>query len=94
MSENWLPTPGVCQDTFMNIIMIRHPIDRLLSHYNHILRLCKKEKSNTCHDMLQKNDPQYFNHTIMIQSFDIISDNYIVRSLNNLEGYIKHLWVG
>jgi hypothetical protein len=90
MSENWLPTNGPCQDHFMNVVMIRNPIHRLVSHYSHVLRLCKeysRKFTYRCHVMLQKDNPHFFNHTIMMKYFDIISDNYIVRSLNTMQGY-------
>jgi hypothetical protein len=90
MSENWLPTNGPCQDHFMNVVIVRNPIHRLVSHYSHILRLCKRRTSNhthLCDVLLQKDNQHFFNHTIMMEYFDIISDNYIVRSLNTMQGY-------
>jgi hypothetical protein len=94
MSENWLPLGGVCQDDFMNLITIRNPMDRLVSQYSHILRVCKKinaKNSTRCDPLIVKpisnNSRSFFNLTNWMTHFDIVSDNYLVRSLSSREGY-------
>jgi hypothetical protein len=93
MSERWLPASGVCQNDFMNVIMIRNPMDRINSHYNHILLMCRmvnKDNTGLCESMFL-NQPNgtspIFNETIMMEYFDIASDNYITRTLSTLQGY-------
>jgi hypothetical protein len=93
MSENWLPTGGVCQDDFINVIMMRNPMERLLSQYSHILRLCEKvnpKNVELCDLMTFKptnSTMRLFNITTMMKYFDIVSDNYIARSLSTREAY-------
>ena len=99
MSENYLPNYGTpCDDgQFSNFIMLREPMERLLSHYNHIFPLgcnmdgpqtrnfCKSLLLNTTAD----NKIHVFNATLLAQAFDVITDNYYTRSLNNKEVYIS-----
>ena len=84
MSENWLPKGGfLCDDIFINIFPMRNPINRLLSHYQHIFSACLKSNDykKDCDKMLY--NEHYFNVTFMSKTFDIITDNYYTRSLND-----------
>ena len=111
MSENWLPYDGVCSEYFMNTIIVREPMSRLLSHYNHLLRECirrNKNQTQLCtsnmlldHDIDNSNeekngstDKKIFNVTAMTYHFDIITDNYYLRSLNTEHIYRKPLGFG
>ena len=99
MSENWLPEGGnLCQNYFSNIVVIRDPMRRVLSHYQHLYRACMSKKTtkglkrDQCHQMLHggiwnEESKNYFNLTFMMEWFDIVSDNYYVRSLNDQSVY-------
>ena len=81
MSENWLPNGGVCEHDFMNIILLRHPLERLLSHYRHLYYECVHHSPpDSCTSMLTEDG--YFDIDFMNKTFDIVTDNYNVRSLN------------
>jgi hypothetical protein len=88
MSENWLPKSGVCTQDFLNIIIFRHPMDRLLSHYRHIYNECIRKSGGpmSCSQMVMDGG-EYFDVDFMIETFDIITDNYYTRSLNGQSVY-------
>jgi hypothetical protein len=86
MSENWLPKGGVCQHGFLNVIVLRNPLERLRSHYQHLYDECIQHSSpGPCALML--NEDKSFNIDFMNRTFDIITDNYNVRSLNEQAVY-------
>jgi len=99
MSENWLPKGGnLCQQDFSNVIVVRDPIKRMSSHYQHLFEECIRGKKGVqkekCLQMIQggtlnENGINYFNITFMIKWFDIISDNYYLRSINDQNIYKK-----
>jgi len=82
MSENWLPKTGVCTKDFLNIIIFRHPMDRLLSHYRHIYKKCKERSSPMACSKMLVDSGEYFDIDFMKKTFDIVTDNYYTRSLN------------
>ena len=85
MSENWLPNGHLCQDTFMNTIQFREPMERLMSHYNHLFRICEELNGRVKCSVLLRNKQQFpiFNATEFARTFDHISDNYYLRSLSS-----------
>lgn len=86
MSENWLPSGGVCKYDFLNVMIFRHPLDRLLSHYRHLYANCVKHSTLAlCSQMLTTDG--YFDIDFMNKTFDIITDNYYTRSLNEQTVY-------
>jgi len=99
MSENWLPKGGnLCQNHFINIFIMRDPLRRIISHFQHLFHLCvkthaqKKENETLCLTMLNdklwnRGNETYFNLTVMMESFDIVTDNYYLRSLNDQKIY-------
>ena len=88
MSENWLPIGGVCEHDFLNVIILRHPLDRLLSHYQHLYDECVQHSTPlSCTSILTTDG--HFDIDFMNKTFDIITDNYNVRSLNEQHVYKK-----
>jgi len=87
MSENWLPDTGLCIHDFLNIMIFRHPLERLRSHYRHIYDTCTRRSNHPelCSRMIT--DGKYFDVDIMRNAFDIVTDNYYVRSLNDQHVY-------
>ena len=85
MSENWLSQDGVCDNDFMNTIIVRNPMQRLISHYRHIYRTVDNELK---YKFVTKNPDPVFNVTFMLENFDLISDNYYARSLNGKENFL------
>ncbi len=96
--ESYLPAEEggdgkLCQQ-FNNVIIFREPISRILSHFQHLYNACDSKRSkDSCDKMIRqpikKNKPKYFNVTLMTNWFDIISDNYYTRSLNDKRGFIQ-----
>ena len=94
-NENYLSDDGACSDRFLTSIVMRDPVDRILSHYNHMYRLCTEvgRKKHRCNEMLYSDDKRTdddkmaFNVSIMKDRFDFVSDNYYVRSLSGKEGF-------
>ncbi len=96
MSENWLPVGGtLCQHQFVSVLVMRHPVRRILSHYQHIFNICMKSnpfESAICLTMLNnqvwdRGNQAYFNISVTSKSFDIITDNYYMRSLSDQSVY-------
>jgi hypothetical protein len=96
MSENWLPMGGtLCQNQFVSVLTMRHPVRRILSHYQHIFNVCLKSnpvESAVCLTMLNdqvwdRGNRTYFNISLTSKSFDIITDNYYMRSLSDQNVY-------
>lgn len=96
MSENWLPVGGsLCQNQFVSVLVMRHPVRRILSHYQHIFNACMKSnplESAVCLTMLNdqawdRGNGTYFNISVTSKSFDIITDNYYMRSLSDQSVY-------
>ena len=86
MSENWLPSGGVCKNDFLNVMIFRHPLERLLSHYRHLYADCIHHSTSTlCSQMLTTDG--HFDIDFMNKTFDIITDNYYTRSLNEQTVY-------
>lgn len=87
MSENWLPKSGVCTNDFLNVIIFRHPLDRLLSHYRHIYNECKHKSGRMSCSQMLLDGGEYFDVDYMNETFDIITDNFYTRSLNGQNVY-------
>lgn len=85
-NENWLIGDGLCPQ-FWNVIILRDPIDRLVSHLQELSRI----PANTASSEVQtgplawnasKLTPEY-----VFQQVPILSDNFYTRSLLGAETY-------
>ena len=81
--EQYWPDMKACSGNFVTSTIIRDPIDRLLSHYKAITKQC----SANCDTLFQRSNVNFFNATIMTRSFDILTDNYLARSLGGCDVY-------
>ena len=88
--ERFLPDDGPCSNHYMTSITIREPIDRILSHYNHLAKLCI---SSLCTNMYYPpslgtpNETKKYNVSLMAANFDIVTDNFYTRILNGKDAY-------
>jgi hypothetical protein len=98
MPENFLPDEGVCEHDFLSSIAIRDPIERLQSHYDHLIKECfwkfnkQNETTSPCYKpFIGREDGPHrkYNITLTARYFDIVTDNYLLRSLNNQSGYLQ-----
>ena len=101
MSENTIPFDGICQGSMVNVIIVRDPMSRLISHFRHLYASLDRSKksNNTAYMSLIKEQSanatnhgvKYFNITTMMNYFDIMTDNFYMRSLNDAHVYRKRL---
>jgi len=93
MNENWLPGGHVCEGKFINTILVRNPIARILSHYNEVYEGCLQVRRKSCIQFLVdgslKGDKKVFNVSFLENALDIISNNYYTRMLNNRTVYLS-----
>ena len=83
--EQYLPDMKACGNSFLTSVIIRDPVDRLNSHYKEIMWNC----GSNCTTVLQSriNGLNLFNVTTLAYWFDIVTDNYLVRSLGGSDSY-------
>ena len=110
MSENTIPVDGICQESMTNLIIVRDPMSRIISHFRHLYTSFKSSKKcqetsykensvdMTCPSLIKsintnssENIIQYFNISTMMNYFDIMVDNFYMRSLNDASVYSKPL---
>jgi hypothetical protein len=62
-------------------------VERILSHYNHIRHFCEtRNEPGVCDEaMLDNTNSHFFNFSVMAKHFHLVTDNYYLRSLSNMD---------